>query len=79
MEFEGKAEADLTDGDRTNQDRHEIHTEWAEQVAAGEGRLEELEARFTPWYYVISSESFEKVRLTRADVTKEREAEDASS
>ncbi|HAK55183.1 MAG: DUF4340 domain-containing protein [Vicinamibacterales bacterium] len=73
MEFEGKAEADLTDADRANKDRYEIHTEWAEQVAAGEARLVELETRFAPWYYVISSESFEKVRLTRADVTKERE------
>ena len=78
-EFEGKAEADLTAEDRTNQSRQEAHTEWAEQVAAGEERLSELETRFAPWYYVISSESFEKLRLTRDDVTKEREAEETSS
>lgn len=72
MDFEGKAADDLTDEDRENRDRHENHSEWEAQLLAGEERLVELNARFGPWYYVISSESFEKVRLTREDVTKEK-------
>ena len=75
MEFEGKAEADLTEADAANKARHEAHEAWAEQVGAGEERLAELETRFAPWYYVISSESFEKLRLTRADLSKAKEAE----
>ena len=72
MGFEGKEADDLTDEDRANKERHEIHSEWEAQVLAGEERLVELNARFGPWYYVISSESFEKLRLTREDVTKEK-------
>ena len=72
MEFEGKGDEDLTDVDRANKARHEIHREWNEQVLGGEERLVELSTRFAPWYYVISSESFEKLRLTREDVTKEK-------
>ena len=29
--------------------------------------------RFAAWYYVISSDSFEKVRLGRSDLIKEKE------
>ena len=72
MDFEGKGDDDLSDDDRANRTRHEIHSEWAAQVLAGEERLVELNNRFGPWYYVISSESFENVRLTREDVTKEK-------
>lgn len=31
-------------------------------------RLDVLRARFAPWYYVISDDSFKKIRLQRADV-----------
>ncbi len=79
MEFEGKSEEDLTAEDRTNKSRHEAHEAWIDQIEVGEARLAELETRFAPWYYVISSESFEKLRLTREDVTKAREAETESS
>ena len=72
MDFEGKGDEDLSDDDRANRNRHEIHNEWAAQVLAGEERLIELNNRFGPWYYVISAESFENVRLTREDVTKEK-------
>ena len=79
MEFEGKTEDDLSAEDRTNKSRHEAHEAWTEQIEAGEARLAELETRFAPWYYVISSESFEKLRLTRAHVTKEKDPETESS
>ena len=75
MEFEGKSEEDLTAEDRTNKSRHEMHEAWVEEIEAGEERLAQLETRFAPWYYVISSESFDKLRLTREDVTKAREAD----
>ena len=72
MEFEGKEENDLTDADRTNKARHEVHTTWQSDMARRAGRIAELDARFAPWYYVISSESFDKVHLTRTDLTKDK-------
>ena len=35
---------------------------------------EDLNNRFAAWYYVISSDSFEKVRLDRSDLVQEKEA-----
>ncbi len=72
MEFEGKEENNLTDADRTNKARHEVHTTWQSDMARRAGRIAELDARFAPWYYVISSESFDKVHLTRTDLTKDK-------
>ena len=72
MEFEGKDRYDQTDADLTNQARHEAHTEWQSDMARRAALIEELEARFAPWYFVISSESFDKVHLTRTDLTKDK-------
>jgi hypothetical protein len=35
-------------------------------------RVEVLRARFAPWYYVVSNDSFKKIRLSRADLIKSR-------
>ena len=72
MEFEGKDRYDQTDADLTNQARHEAHTTWQSDMARRAALIEELEARFAPWYFVISSESFDKVHLTRTDLTKDK-------
>lgn len=72
MEFEGKDRYDLTDADLINQARHEAHTTWQSDMARRTDRIAELDARFAPWYYVISSESFDKVHLTRTDLTKDK-------
>ena len=72
MEFEGKDRYDQTDADLTNQARHEAHTTWQSDMARRAALIEELEARFAPWYFVISSESFDKVHLTRTELTKDK-------
>ena len=72
MEFDGKDRYDQTDADLTNQARHEAHTTWQSDMARRAVLIEELEARFAPWYFVISSESFDKVHLTRTDLTKDK-------
>ena len=72
MEFEGKDRYDLTDAELTNKAQHEAHTTWQSDMARRAVRIAELDARFAPWYYVISSESFDKVHLTRTDLTKDK-------
>ncbi|MGB4708803.1 MAG: DUF4340 domain-containing protein [Fuerstiella sp.] len=39
-----------------------------DKVKAGQEKVKELSTRFAGWYYVISSDSFEKFRIERKDV-----------
>ena len=50
-------------------------TAWDTNAKAGQEKVAELSQRFSGWYYVISSDSFEKFRLTRKDVVSEKAAE----
>ena len=77
-DFEGKAENVLTDADRRNNELADAHDEWQKNVEDGQLRSDELNARFADWYYVISSESFEKIRLTRRDLVRPRETDSDS-
>lgn len=46
------------------------------KVETGQKKADELYARFDRWYYVISSESFEKFRVTRKDVVSAKSDKD---
>ncbi len=74
MDFEGKAEADLTDADRKNKELHDKYEEWRSRVEKGRTLSSDLNRRFATWYYVISSDSFEKVDLDRTALTKSKES-----
>ncbi|MCR9200522.1 MAG: DUF4340 domain-containing protein [Planctomycetaceae bacterium] len=50
---------------------------WDNKVESGQKKADELFARFDRWYYVISSDSFEKFRITRKDVISEKTDEPA--
>ena len=51
-----------------------------EKVEAGKNAAKELSSRFAGWYYVISSDSFEKFRITRKDVVSgKQKPEDAAA
>ena len=50
-----------------------------DKVKQGKEKAEELSRRFAGWYYVISSDSFEKFRITRNDVVSKKEAEEENS
>ena len=41
-----------------------------QQVGRGKQLSEELNARFAEWYYVISDDSFDRIRLKRGDLVK---------
>ncbi len=43
------------------------------KIEEGRKRVNELNRRFGQWYYVISDESFQKLRLSRKDLVREKE------
>jgi hypothetical protein len=45
---------------------------WKQKVDAGRERSQKLNDRFAGWYYVISSESFEKLSVGRDDLLKQK-------
>ena len=73
--FQGKDEGEWTDADRKNKDLFDAHEEWRTRADEGQKQAAELNRRFAGWYYVISSDDFEKMRLTRRDLVKTRSAE----
>lgn len=52
---------------------------WETKAEEGKEKVAELSERFSGWYYVISSDSFEKFRLSRKDVVSEKAAEEEKS
>jgi len=69
--FQDKPESERTDADRANKEQHDAHEAWKKDVEEAQSLASDLEARFGGWYYVISAESFKKIRLTRADLLKD--------
>jgi len=67
-----KYEADLANFNRAVEEREK-------KIEDGKKTVEELNARFGGWYYVISAESFENLRLARADLVKPKEKTDDES
>ncbi len=78
-DFAEKAEDDWTDADRRNKERTDARDEWQKKVEDGQARSDELNARFADWYYVISAESFDKIRLTRGELVQRKEEETDSN
>ena len=68
IDFLGKDDSLLTADDRENQARYETHLDWQQEVEKGKILSDEMNRRFADWYYVISSESFDKLHLKRKDL-----------
>lgn len=47
---------------------------YEESVKQGKERVNELNRRFADWYYVISAEVFDRMKLNRVDIVKEKES-----
>jgi hypothetical protein len=47
--------------------------EYEEKVAAGKKHVEELNARFADWYYIISDDVYQKIHLGRDEIFKKKE------
>jgi hypothetical protein len=48
------------------------HDEWKKNLEEGRKLSDKLNSRFADWYYVISADSFKKLRLTRDDLLKKK-------
>ena len=68
LDFQARADSLWTNTDRTNADLHEKHEAWRQRVDTGRRTSADLNVRFAQWYYVISAESFDRIRLRRADL-----------
>lgn len=68
LEFQARADSLWTEADRINADLHEKHEAWRQSVDTGRRTSTDLNARFAQWYYVISAESFDRIRLRRTDL-----------
>lgn len=62
-------EQELEDYERAKKD-------YEEKLEEGRETVDDLNERFSGWYYVISAESFESLRLSREDLVKPKEKED---
>lgn len=68
--FMGKADSLLTSSERANKELQNKYDEWERNVGKGQKISEDLNKRFAKWYYVISSASFDKLKLVRKDLLK---------
>lgn len=50
------------------------HDNWKKKMEEGQALSDELNARFAKWYYVISADSFDKIRQRRNDLIKDKPA-----
>lgn len=73
-DFLDKADSLLTEEDRQNKELYNAHEEWKQKIETGQQLAETLTDRFAGWYYVISEDSFKKLRLTRSDLITEKTA-----
>ena len=72
MEFQSKPDSVWTETDKQNKSLFDAHEKWKDKQAERRNVSQGLNARFARWYYVISAESFDKLRLTRSNLLKEK-------
>ncbi len=71
---EKKAEDVQAERERIEKENQRKRDEYQEKLKKGEERVKELNARFAEWYYIISDEVYRKIRLSRQDIVKKKEA-----
>jgi hypothetical protein len=70
--FQGKADSTLTPSEKENARIQVEHDQWQQRFDRSSRLSQDLNRRFADWYYVISSESFEKLHISRADLLKKK-------
>lgn len=58
---------------RIEKENQRKQDEYDEKLKQAQKKVDELNARFGDWYYVISDDVYKKIHLTRADVVKKKE------
>ncbi len=76
MEFQSKADSLWSNDDHKNKELFDGHDKWKKDVEKGVKAANDLNDRFSEWYYVISSESFDKIHLKRSDLVKAKEEDE---
>ena len=72
--FAGKPDSLLTPQEKENKERNRAHEQWQRDFTRGRDRTRELNDRFADWYYVISADSYNKLRLTRSDLVVSKQS-----
>lgn len=57
----------------------DAQAEYDEKVSEAKQKVDELNARFADWFFVISEDVFQKTSLEREDIVKLEEADDAAA
>ena len=71
-DFQEKPDSMWTAEDHRMKSMQMAHDEWETNLAEGRRLSDELNSRFAEWYYVISADSYHKLRLTRDDLLKDK-------
>lgn len=74
-DFLNTADSLWSDADQRNKARYDAHEDWKVKVEQGRQKADELRNRFADWYYVISADSFKKLRKTRSELVQEKKAD----
>ena len=76
VEEDESAEEDTADEDRAlvEQSNQRKLDEYNEEVAAAKRRVDELNARFGDWYYVIADDVYKKIAIGQDDLVKAKES-----
>jgi len=70
MTFKNKPDSLLSEEEKQQWTINDIWQSWQNKVSANRKSVDGLNERFSHWYYVISSASFDKLRLKRKDLIK---------
>jgi hypothetical protein len=73
-----KREALQEERRRITKENRRKQEEYDKKVAAGKKRMEDLNARFADWYYVIPDKVYRKLHLGRTDIIKKKTASTAA-
>ena len=71
-DFMTKPDSLWTGEDHEMKSKQMTHDEWARKLEDGQSHSDDLNARFAKWYYVISSESFDKLNIDRSELVKDK-------
>ncbi len=72
--FLNRPDSVWTEDDDANKKLYDAHSKWQAKQSERKRISDELTARCAKWYYVISAESFDKLRQTRSDLIKHKES-----
>lgn len=75
-----KAKPDVkAERERIEKENKRKQDEYEQKIKDGEKRVQELNARFADWYYVIADNVYQKIHLNRAKLVKKKDKKDEAS